>query len=106
MKLCHALKEAIDSVDLTSEQGRRGAAALAIVLLEKVYFAEENELDWASIILDRFEWFENESAYYENNLRQLRGAVSALYNAYGLYRFRRLGILGYIRKYGEALYSD
>jgi len=103
MKYCHALKAAIDSAGLDTSEGRRGAVALAIALLEKVYFSELEELDWMEIYLHRFpELAAKECAAYENNLAALSSAASALYGAFELGCAKRLGIGNYISKYGEA----
>jgi len=100
------LVAAIASTDLSTWQARLGATALAVALLEKIYSAEDNELDWLSICLIRFgESAEKEFISYENNLKHLLDAVSILYNTFELQRFRRLGIYNYIRNDPESGYS-
>ena len=103
MELNPTLKAAIDSADLTTRQRRRGATALAIVLLDKIYSAEFSELDELEIILIRFPTFAaKESEDYEENLTALSSAVSTLYNAFKLYPLRRLGISNYIRELDQT----
>jgi len=107
MKLDPILKAAIDSVDLKTAQGRSGATALAIVLLDKIYSAEADELDWMDIFLHGLddEAVDKECESYYNNIATLSAAVSSLYNTFGLRFFRRLGISYYIRYQPDLFFS-
>jgi len=112
MKLCRALKTAVDSVDLSTAERRSGATALAIVLLENVLSAEIDERDRtppplcgdeSRDIKDRalFDSFicDTDDAY------ALSLAASTLYHAYALTHYRRLGVRAHIRKDEEMFDS-
>jgi len=103
MKLDPALKTAIDSTDLSTWQSRRGATALAIMLMDRIYFAEMCEREELEIILIRSPThFEKEYVGYKKNLNALLEASSLLYDAFRLNRHRRLGVSNYIRKFDDA----
>jgi hypothetical protein len=100
MTIDHALLAAIDSADLSNCQLRRGAIALAALLLDRVYIAELRELEELEIFLIRFPtYFEKESEGCETNLMAINEAVSILCNAFALDSPNKgLGIRHYVRE--------
>jgi len=102
VKIDACLKDAIDSLDLSSCDMRYGATALAIALLEKIWRAESMAPGNMERYLSRMECECDGPSEYEDNLRELGYAASALYSTYGLRFFKRLGIGRHIQSYGLA----
>jgi len=108
MYLDPSLKAAIYAVDLSTDSYRRAALALAIILIEKITYAEENELDWLDIFLSRYddEFRAQHFKPYEATIFALSEARKTLYSTYDFNCFRRLGIQSYLLNIGALKTKD
>jgi len=102
MKLCRTLKAAIDSVDLSTDDKRCGATALAVLLLDSVLSKEIDEFGGMPVYLcDIGEKGLEDYTDNEYDINALSTAISILYKTYCLNHYRRLGIRHYICKNAE-----
>ena len=83
------LKNAVLSVGLSTAPERTAACHLAILLLERIFRAEEEELDWLDVCLHRYndEYRAICLAPYEAIVDGLGDALRSLYGTYGLTGF-------------------
>jgi len=96
MKIDICLKNAIDSLDLSSWEMRYGATALAIFLLHKIWNDESKEPGNMERYINRIE--SDNYGIYDDNLYEITSAISILYRTYSLRQFQRYGISNYFQK--------
>jgi hypothetical protein len=96
VKIDACLRDAIANLDMSSWSVRFGATALVIVLLENIWNAEAKEPGRMERYLCRLECGHEENDEFDDDLRDIDYAISALYRTYGFRNFKRLGISNHL----------